>query len=142
MKQTVGGDELAFRVTAQESAGALTAVDVRLPPGGGPPMLHRHDPYELYRVESGKLTFYRDDGEDIQRSVAEAGDVVAIPGGTEHTIRNESEHEAKAYVVFVPGGEMERFSRAAADLAASGPIDPADVISLAAEHGIEITRPI
>ncbi len=60
---------------------------------------------------------------------------VAIPGGREHTIRNESAAEARAFVVFAPGAPMERFARAAA-------AGTADVIALAAAHGIEITRPL
>jgi oxalate decarboxylase/phosphoglucose isomerase-like protein (cupin superfamily) len=136
MTTTIGGDEVAFRVTAQESAGALTALDVRLPPGGGPPVLHRHAPYELYRVESGELAFYlEDDDGAVRRSVAGPGSLVSIPGGREHTVRNESAADAQAFVVFSPGEQMESFARAAHDR-------PEDVMALASAHGIEITRPV
>jgi hypothetical protein len=56
--------------------------------------------------------------------IAGAGSVVAIPGGREHTIRNESPTEALAYVVFAPGSEIERFMRAADALAPRGTADP------------------
>lgn len=29
-----------------------------MPPAGGPPALHRHDPAELYRVERREFSFY------------------------------------------------------------------------------------
>jgi oxalate decarboxylase/phosphoglucose isomerase-like protein (cupin superfamily) len=139
----VGGDEITFRVTSEESAGALVAFEVLMPAGGGPPMLHRHDPFELYRVERGELAFYvEDDRGTVRRSVASPGAVVAIPGGREHTIRNESPDEASALVVFSPGGEMERFARQAGALAARGTPDVDDVLALASAHGIEITRPL
>jgi hypothetical protein len=62
--------------------------------------------------------------------------VVAIPSGREHTVRNESSEEAAGFVVFSPGAEMERFIRAAATARME------DVLALAAEHGVELTRPL
>jgi oxalate decarboxylase/phosphoglucose isomerase-like protein (cupin superfamily) len=131
----LGSDELIIRVTAAESGGALLAFEVRMPPGGGPPALHRHDPAELYRVERGEFAFYIADADgSVRRSTAGPRDVVAIPGGREHTIRNESAAESAAFVVFSPGEGFERFVRAAAV--------SDDVAALAAEHGIEMTRPL
>jgi oxalate decarboxylase/phosphoglucose isomerase-like protein (cupin superfamily) len=135
---TVGTEEIALRVTSEDSGGALLVFDVRMPPGGGPPALHRHDPFELYRVDRGELAFYvADDGGEVRRAVAGPGAVVAIPGGREHTIRNESGAEARAMVVFTPGEAMEGFARGAGELST-----PDEVMALAAAHGIEITRPL
>ena len=50
-------------------------------------------------------------------------------------MRNESAVEARAYVIFSPGTEMERFVRAVA-------ANPADVVALAAANGIEFTEPV
>jgi oxalate decarboxylase/phosphoglucose isomerase-like protein (cupin superfamily) len=131
----VGGDQLRFRVTSAGSDGALLAFDIRMPPGGGPPALHRHAAAELYRVERGEFTFYigGPDGR-VTRSAARAGEVISIPGGCEHTVRNESTAAAEAFVVLAPAEQFERFVRAAA---LGG-----DVAALAAEHGVEITRPL
>ena len=128
---SVGTDELTFRVTSAESDGALLAVEVRLPAGGGPPALHRHAPAEVYRVERGELAIYVEE----DRIAAGPGTVVNIPGGHAHTVRNESDAEAHAYVVFAPGTEIERFMRAAGAVAAPG---PAEVMALAERHGIEM----
>jgi mannose-6-phosphate isomerase-like protein (cupin superfamily) len=122
----VGADELTFRA----SSAALLAVEVRMPPGGGPPGLHRHVPDEIYRGLQGEFAVYIED----QRIALRPGDVVHIPGGAAHTVRNESEEEALAYVVFSPGADMERFVRGAAALEAP---DPASVKALAQRHGIE-----
>ena len=127
----VGTDELTFRVTSAESEGALLAVEVRLPAGGGPPALHRHAAAEVYRVEDGELAIYVGD----DRIAAGPGAVVNIPGGRAHTVRNETDAEARAYVVFTPGTEIERFMRAAGALASP---DPAEVMALAERHGIEM----
>jgi quercetin dioxygenase-like cupin family protein len=127
---TVGGDQLSFRVTSEDTGGALVAVEVRMAPGGGPPLLHRHAAAEVYHVRSGEFTVYLGD----VRIAAPAGSVIPIAGGREHTIRNESDAEATAYVVFAPGAAMESFVREAATAS--------DVLEVAARHGVEMTRAV
>jgi hypothetical protein len=106
-------------------------------------MLHRHDPYELYRVERGELAFYLEDEHGaVRRSVAGPGAVVSIRGGQEHTVRNESGADAEAFVVFSPGGQMERFARGAIALETAGEPGVEEILALACAHGIEITRPV
>ena len=139
----VGEDRIEFRVTTGDGAGGLVAAEVRMAPGGGPRALHRHHSAEIYRVEDGRLTFYvEDDAGVVKRFVAGVGRTVAIPGGREHTIRNESSAEAAAFVVYAPGEPMEAFARAAATLGAAGPPSIERVFAVATEHGIEITRPV
>ena len=41
-----------------ETNGALFAIHLRMRPGGGPPVMHRHDPSEVYYVIAGEFTFY------------------------------------------------------------------------------------
>ena len=67
---------------------------------------------------------------------------VAIPGGREHTVRNESDAEARAFVVFSPGAEMEAFVRAAGELGGDGPPGVEQVLAVAEAHGISMTRPL
>jgi mannose-6-phosphate isomerase-like protein (cupin superfamily) len=96
-------------------------------PGGGPPVMHRHAPGEVYHVTEGEFTFY----------VADApgpGDAVPLAGNTPHTVRNESTADAVAFVVHAPGAPMEGFARAAADMEA--------VLQVAAANGIELLGPI
>ncbi len=139
----VGAEEITFRVTSDQSKGKLVALETLIPAGGGPPMLHRHASFEAYRVDGGELAFYvEDEGGIVQRSVRREGAMVAIPAGREHTIRNESDAPARAFVVFAPGGEMERFARAAHRLGADGSSAPAEIVALAEAHGMEITRPV
>ena len=87
----VGGDELRLRLTGAQSGGEAIAFEVEIPSGGGPPMLHRHRSLELYRVEDGELAFYLEDANgEVARRAMGAGGVAFIPGGAEHTVRNES----------------------------------------------------
>jgi quercetin dioxygenase-like cupin family protein len=129
----IGGDEVTIRLTTAETGGDLLAFDVTMPPGGGPPAMHRHAAAEVYRVLEGEFAFYLDDTRTVER----AGAVVHIAGGREHTIRNESAAPARAYVTFLDGAErIERFMLSAADAASIE-----DVMAAAMRHGIEMTRP-
>jgi mannose-6-phosphate isomerase-like protein (cupin superfamily) len=133
----VGSDEIDVRVSSAQTGGAVMAADVTMPAGGGPPVLHRHAPEEIYRGVAGEFAIYCEDHAGVvQRTPLGRGDVVHIPAGRAHTVRNESAAEARAYVVYLPGAEMEQFVRAAAELQAP---EPAAVMALAGRHGIEFT---
>jgi mannose-6-phosphate isomerase-like protein (cupin superfamily) len=139
----LGGDEITVLATCAQTDGALFAVGMRMPPGGGPPVMHRHEPGEVYHVLEGEFTFYvGDPAGSVRRTVATAGDVVPLAGGTPHTIRNESAADAVAFVVHAPGAPMEDFCRAVAALAAEGDPGMAAVLSVAARHGIELLGPV
>ena len=72
---TVGREQIAVRLTTAETGGTLLALDVTMPPGGGPPGLHRHAAAEAYRVLEGELTLYLGD----ERIPAPAGSVFHVP---------------------------------------------------------------
>ncbi|PVY95475.1 cupin domain-containing protein [Actinomycetospora cinnamomea] len=139
----VGGDEITVLAGTAETDGDLFAIELRMPPGGGPPVMHRHAPSEVYRVLVGQLTFY-DTGADgrTRRRVAGTGETVTLAGDTPHTIRNESAQEAVAFGVHAPGGPMEGFCRAAAALAPDGPPVMDEVLAIAERHGIELLGPV
>jgi mannose-6-phosphate isomerase-like protein (cupin superfamily) len=142
----LGGDEAVVLAGSAETGGALFAVELRMPPGGGPPVMHRHDPGEVYRVLEGEFTFYVGSGNGAagpaRRFTAGPGDVVPLAGGVPHTVRNESAADAVAFVVHAPGGPMEGFVRAATALAAGGRPAMHEVLEIAARHGIELLGPI
>jgi mannose-6-phosphate isomerase-like protein (cupin superfamily) len=140
---TMGTDELVVLSGSRLTGGDLFAVLLRMPAGGGPPVMHRHAPSEVYHVLQGELAFYvgQPDG-TVDRVPVRAGQVMPLAGGTPHTIRNESDEEAVAFGVHTPGGAMEGFSRAAAALAAGGEPSMAAVLEIAEEHGIELLGPV
>jgi len=150
----LGGDEIAVLADGAQTGGALFAVQMRMPPGGGPPVKHRHEPGEVYHVLEGEFAFYVGDGAGgaghagrdgvgaVRRFTAGAGEVVPLAGGLPHTVRNESGADAVAFVVHAPGAPMEGFSRAAAALAADGTPTMDAVLAIAAENGIELLGPV
>jgi mannose-6-phosphate isomerase-like protein (cupin superfamily) len=137
-----GLDEITVLATSAQTGGALFAMQIRMPPGGGPPVMHRHDPGEVYYVQSGEFTFHIGAAEDPgrRRVTARAGEVVPLAGGTPHTVRNESAEDAIAFVVHAPGAPMEGFLRAVAALDGEPSMD--EVLAVAARNGIELLGPI
>jgi mannose-6-phosphate isomerase-like protein (cupin superfamily) len=137
-----GLDEITVLATSAQTGGALFAIQIRMQPGGGPPVMHRHDPGEVYYVQSGEFTFYIGgaDDPDRRRVTARAGDVVPLAGRTPHTVRNESTGDAVAFVVHAPGAPMEQFMRAVAALGPEPSMDEA--LAAAARNGIELLGPI
>lgn len=139
-KWLLGTDEIIVLATGAQTGGDIFAVEIRMPPGGGPPVMHRHEPSEVYYVVDGEFTFYVGDPDDrVGRRVAHKGDIVPLAGKTPHTIRNETDRDAVAFVVHSPAAVMEGFSRAAA---AAGPLAIEDVLSLAERHGVELLGPV
>ena len=142
----LGTDEITVLATGDQTGGAILAVEIRIPPGGGPPVMHRHAPSEIYRVSSGELAFYMGEPDgSVRRVMAGAGDVVWLAGGTAHTIRNEGDEDAVAFGVHSPAAVMEGFTRAVVAMAAESPGAPpsmADVLSVAERHGVELLGPV
>ena len=139
----LGTDEMVVLATGAQTGGAIFAVEIRIPPGGGPPVMHRHQPGEIFHVLEGEVIFYvGDPGGAVRRVTALAGDVVPLAGNTPHTIRNESARDAVVFVVHSPAGPMEGFARAAAALAASGPPSMEQLLAVAQENGVELLGPI
>jgi mannose-6-phosphate isomerase-like protein (cupin superfamily) len=139
----VGTEEATVLATTEETNGDLFAVELRMPPGGGPPVMHRHAPSEIYRVLSGEFTFYitGSDGTTARR-IAGAGETVTLAGNSPHTVRNESTEDAVALQVHAPGGVMEGFTRSAAQLAVDHPPTIEEVLVIAERYGIELLGPV
>ncbi len=142
------GDRLRFLATAAESGGAMTALEVAMRPGGGPPALHAHDPAELVMVQEGTITAVRGGpGDPPERTDLGPGEAVVIPGGMPHTIRNLTEQPARYVTVFAPSGGMEAFIVAAAGALEGAPAGPPSpelvrrVLALAEEHGMTMYPP-
>ena len=138
----LGTDEITVLATGDQTGGDIFAVEIRMPPGGGPPVMHRHEPSEVYHVTGGEFAFYVGDSDgSVRRVTAGTGDVVPLRGGTPHTIRNEGDADATAFVVHSPAAVMEGFSRAVVALTLASPDTPpsmADVLDVAQRNGVEL----
>ena len=99
------GDTYTIVVAGADTAGRYTAVDMHVPPGGGPPP-HRHDFEEMFLVLEGEVevTFRG------ETSVARAGETINVPANAPHAFRNVSDSPARLYCVCAPAGQDEFFT--------------------------------
>src|SRR5687768_5362742 len=74
----VGYDEMKVLASTADNGGALFALEMRMAPGGGPPVMHRHASGEVYYVIEGEFTFHLGLGDDARRVTARAGDTVPL----------------------------------------------------------------
>jgi quercetin dioxygenase-like cupin family protein len=121
------------------TAGAYTAAEIVLEPGGGVPG-HRHARYEeAFYVLEGTVTALVDG----ERYEASAGAFVLVPWGVHHQLRNHTDQRVRLFDLTVPGGIEEYYRSACRPL--SGPLgDPdGDLRRLAVvggQFGIDVDR--
>lgn len=129
-----------IRLSGEDTDGALTLIEMHVPPGlEGPPHVH-HDEHQTDHVVEGELVYTV--GEDT--TVVGAGSVIHCPKGVPHSFRNESDEEALVYDWLHPAGFDEFMARAAPQVTdESNPpeMDMDRAIALAPEYGIEFLMP-
>ncbi|MEV4630334.1 cupin domain-containing protein [Micromonospora sp. NPDC049523] len=114
----VAGNTYTILVAGEQTAGRYCLIDMRVPPGGGPPP-HRHDFEEMFTVLDGAVEFtFRG-----ERTVARAGETVNIPANAPHFFRNSSGEPAHMLCMCTPAGQDEFFQRVGDRV--DGPTTPA-----------------
>ena len=95
-----------FKVTGDQSAGGLTAIDAVSAPGEGPPLhLHKEQDEFIYTLEGAYQVKL---GDDLIE--APPGSFVFIPRNTPHTWQNVGEGPARFVAALVPASvEFEEF---------------------------------
>ena len=144
IENPVTHDRVIFRVTAQETTGSLLAFDDYLLAGYISPPEHVHPrQQERFEVISGSLGVRIKGREQVLR----AGESVAVPPGTPHTIWNVGAGETHVRVEFQPALQTEAFFETMFALARDGKTDRQGKPSLlqfaagASAYGMYVTRP-
>ena len=103
---SVVGDTYRILITGKETGGTYAAIDMLIPPNGGPGP-HSHANFQE--------SFYVIDGEievrsEVSTYIAKKGSFVNIPkGGIVHCFKNKTEQTAHLLCVVVPSGLEEFF---------------------------------
>ena len=133
------GTAIAFRATADDTAGAFSLYDYTAPPGFGGPPHHVHAEHdEVFYVIEGTLRVRLD---DEQRDVA-AGSVVIVPRGVAHGFSNATDRPTRFIGTVSPGGFEHYFEGLTQLLAESSPPDPEKVMTLAAKFDTQPAPPL
>jgi quercetin dioxygenase-like cupin family protein len=130
------GLDLFVRLPPAASGGALTVIETVNAPGFGPPR-HRHPEAEVFRVLEGQY-LYEVDG---QRFRAEAGEVVAVPGGAEHAFANVSDRPARQLVMILPALDAATFFTELGAVMKDGVPDQAALNAFGARWQVEFLGP-
>jgi mannose-6-phosphate isomerase-like protein (cupin superfamily) len=132
-------DRIRFLATAEQTAGGFLAVEVEVPPGGGPPPLHTHEAAELFFTVSGELSYFRQEADgSIAEITGGPGTTAFVQGGVPHTYRNLSAAPGTCIAVLTPPGTMEAFFLAAGTRPGDPPSPGEIVLGIARDHGMTI----
>jgi quercetin dioxygenase-like cupin family protein len=98
------GDTYTITVTGEDTDGRFCAIDMHIPPGGGPPP-HRHDFEETFILLEGEMeaTFRG------KKSTVRAGQTVNIPANAPHQFHNASPEPVRMLCICSPAGQEEFF---------------------------------
>lgn len=84
-----GADVTTIKSSGRDTSGNLLVLEMTVPPGGGPPTLHRHAYSEVFRFLTGDFEVSTLDDNDAPSTVrVAAGDTVSIPSMAWHNFKN------------------------------------------------------
>lgn len=130
------GLDLFVRMPPAAAAGEFCFIETVNAPGAGPPR-HRHREAEIFRVLEGRY-LYEVDG---RRFLAEAGDVVSIPGGAAHGFVNVTDRPARQYILIAPALDAAAFFTELAGVMRDGIPDRTALNAFGAKWQVEFLGP-
>lgn len=121
------------RISADQTAGALSILEVSMPAGEGTPM-HIHElEDETFRVISGRFAFWC--GESYVE--LDKGGIISLPRGIAHKFKNIGMAEGELMVTLTPGGFESFFSRCEN----ADPQSEAEIFRIAEEFKLSFVDP-
>jgi quercetin dioxygenase-like cupin family protein len=100
--------DASILLRSQQSADAISIIEVTVPAGWDGPPLHHHAFDEAFYVLAGELTFQLDD----TLATRGPGTLTFAPRDSIHTLANLSGQPAHYLLICTPGGFERRFDRA------------------------------
>jgi mannose-6-phosphate isomerase-like protein (cupin superfamily) len=104
-------DVTTIKASGEDTSGKLLVLEVTVPPGGGPPVHHRHEYSEVFLFHEGEFEVSTVD-EDYSQSTIKVGaaDTVSVPSMVWHNFKNIGDTPGKFTVVHSPAvmGEFMR----------------------------------
>jgi len=136
LRHSVPGETLLYKVTGEDTDGALDIFLLSIQPKSGPPLHIHHQQHETIYFMKGRYKVQVDD--DV--FCCEAGGFVHIPIGARHAFMNVSDQPGECIVTFSPGA-TDKFFEEFAPVVRGGHPDPAKLAPIFAKHGWELVGP-
>ena len=96
----LGSDIVTVKAGSQETSGTMLALEVIVPQGGGPPVLHRHVYAETFYFLEGEFVVSTVDSDYRLTTIkVQPGDTIAIPSMAWHNFKNVSDKQGRFLVV-------------------------------------------
>ena len=129
----IGGLELRFLQTKDETAGSLDAFEMTVQPNAGVPIAHYHESWDETIYGLMGVSTWRVDGQDI---ALEPGQSIFIKRGIVHAFRNDSQEATTCLCILTPGVLGPGYFREIAALLAEGAPDPVKMKAIMLRHGL------
>ena len=131
------------RASSDDTGGELTAMEMTIPPGMGPPP-HVHEGGESVYVLEGQVRYHI--GGDVHEGGP--GTFFYVPAGIEENFEPADDNPVRLLVIYTPGG-MDLFFEEAGEPAerreipppSDAPPDIERLSAIAAKHGLELRVP-
>ena len=126
------GQEVTILLNGERTGGKLTAWINVNPPGDGPPPHYHSIEDETFYVLEGRAAFLVDGD---WREVGPGGSAF-MPRGSIHTFKNVGDQPLRMFIMTVPSGFENFFTRCDKEFAKPGGPDMSLVLQISEEHGI------
>jgi quercetin dioxygenase-like cupin family protein len=130
------GRDLVFKLTGDDTGGALDYFIVQVAPHGGPPLHVHHQQEETIHVLGGRFKVRIAD----ELHTLERGGFAYLPAGLPHAFLNLTDEPAEILVVYTPGGG-HRFYEELGPATRTATPDRAEIAAIFERHGMTILGP-
>jgi len=129
----IGGLELNFLQTTEETGGSVDLFEMSLPPNARMPVPHYHEHWDetIYGLQG--VSTWTVAGRPIDLG---PGQSLFIKRGVVHGFKNNTEEVAKCLCILTPGALGPAYFQEMAALAASGSPDPAQMKAVMLKYGL------
>ena len=134
--QSGPGRDLVFKLTGEDTRGAIDYFICEVAPHSGPPLHVHHDRDETLHVQSGRFKVRIGD----QEHVLEASGFAYLPMGLPHAFLNLTDQPAELIITFTPGGGHAFFEELGPATRSDNP-DRAEVAAIFERHGMTLLGP-
>lgn len=134
--QSGPGRDLVFKLTGEDTRGALDYFICGVAPHGGPPLHVHHRQDETIHVLSGRFKVRIDD----QEHTLECGGFAYLPAGLPHAFLNLTDQPAELIIVFTPGGGHRFFEELGPATRTATP-NREEVAAIFERHGMTLVGP-
>ena len=131
--QSGPGRDLIFKLTGEQTGGALDYFVVEVAPRGGPPLHVHHVQDETLHVLKGRYKVRV--GDDI--TVLEEGGFAYLPAKVPHAFLNLTDAPGEVLIVYVPGGGHHFYAELGPLARAANP-DRAAIAACFTRHGMTL----